>query len=77
MTVDVLKFLKTTFHNVLGSTKVAAFDMDGCLIVPKSGAKFPKDAADWKFLSNKVPTKLKQLHSDGFKVLQVFGFFYT
>jgi len=43
--------------------------MDGCLIVPKSGAKFPKDASDWKFLSQKVPAKLKDLHNNGFKVL--------
>jgi bifunctional polynucleotide phosphatase/kinase len=33
---------------------IAAFDLDGSLIVPKSGAKFPKDEGDWMWL---YPTK--------------------
>ena len=43
--------------------------MDGCLIVPKSNAKFPKNADDWKFMLTQVQPKLKTLHSEGYKVV--------
>lgn len=52
-----------------GSAKIAAFDMDGCLITPKSGKRFPTGASDWKFLNSKISTKLKSLHEDGFKIV--------
>lgn len=51
-----------------GSEKIAAFDMDQCLIEPKSGAKFPKTRGDWKWLYTTIPEKLKQLHQEGVKV---------
>jgi len=34
--------------------KVAAFDMDGTLLVPKSGAPFPRDRFDWQWWSPHV-----------------------
>lgn len=49
--------------------KIAAFDMDGCLIVPKSGKRFPTGPDDWKFVSAIVPKKLKSLRDDGFKIV--------
>lgn len=52
-----------------GSPKIASFDMDGCLITPKSGKRFPTGPTDWKFLSAKISTKLKSLHEDGFKIV--------
>lgn len=70
---DPVKGLKPLMYmvpkEVKGSTKIAAFDMDGTLVTTKSGAKFPKGPSDWKFLSNKVPSKLKTLHSEGFKIV--------
>lgn len=51
------------------SPYIAAFDMDGTLITPKSGAKFPIGRTDWRWLYPEVPKMLKQLFSSGFKIL--------
>ena len=54
-----------------GSAKVAAFDLDGCVIKPESGAKFPKNAGDWKWWDqrekepSKVLARIRQTHEDG------------
>lgn len=39
--------------------KIAGFDMDSTLIETKSKAKFAKNAEDWVFWADSVPTKLK------------------
>ena len=65
MACFIFKFLAI----LTGCEKIAAFDMDGCLITPKSGAKFPKNADDWKLLSNQVQPKLKSLHNEGYKIV--------
>ncbi|PAA77608.1 hypothetical protein BOX15_Mlig031635g2, partial [Macrostomum lignano] len=49
--------------------KCAVFDIDWCLIKPKSGGKWPKNATDWCWLFDSVPDKLRQLHSDGYRLL--------
>lgn len=43
--------------------------MDGTLIKTKSGAVFPKDCSDWQLLFPTVPDTLKQLHTNGYKVI--------
>jgi len=48
---------------------VAAYDMDGTLIKPKSGLVFPKDCNDWQLLYPDVPGKLKQLYMSGYKIV--------
>ncbi|GAA5877857.1 hypothetical protein JCM16303_000262 [Sporobolomyces ruberrimus] len=54
------------------STKVAAYDIDGTLIVTKSGNKFPKDKDDWKLWSpNEVKAKLRAAHADGYSILLI------
>lgn len=50
-------------------SKIAAFDMDHTLIKPKSGAKFPTDRYDWKWLYDNVPEILKKYNNDGFKIV--------
>ena len=65
----LLRSRRCTKTFFVGCSKIAAFDMDGCLIVPKSGAKFPKDSNDWKLLSNQVRSKLNMLHNDGYKIV--------
>ncbi|EGZ27617.1 hypothetical protein PHYSODRAFT_475692 [Phytophthora sojae] len=50
--------------------KVAGFDLDGTLIVTKSGKKFAKDKDDWKwFHPTLVREKLAQLARDGFTLV--------
>lgn len=41
----------------------------GCLITPKSGQAFPKNASDWKWLYPSIPGKLRSLHEEGYIVL--------
>jgi bifunctional polynucleotide phosphatase/kinase len=52
-----------------GNSKVASFDLDGTLIVPKNQTKYPSGPTDWKWLFPGVKTKLQQLHADGWKVV--------
>ncbi|KAG3096568.1 hypothetical protein PI124_g15674 [Phytophthora idaei] len=53
--------------------KIAGFDLDGTLIVTKSGKKFAKDRNDWKlFHPTLVRDKLAQLARDGF-TLTIFS----
>ena len=51
------------------SSAVAGFDIDGCIIKTKSGKKFPTGPNDWKFLFDCVPSKLKELHTSGTKLV--------
>ncbi|XP_072032231.1 bifunctional polynucleotide phosphatase/kinase-like isoform X2 [Amphiura filiformis] len=53
---------------IKGSTKLAGFDIDTTLIVPKSGRKFGTGPSDWKLMQN-VKEKLTAIHKDGFKVI--------
>jgi bifunctional polynucleotide phosphatase/kinase len=40
--------------NIKSNLPIAGFDLDGTLIEPKSGRKFPIDENDWKILDNKI-----------------------
>ncbi|KAI5474580.1 bifunctional polynucleotide phosphatase/kinase [Pseudohyphozyma bogoriensis] len=51
------------------SSRVAAFDLDGTIIVPASGKKFPRDENDWRWWDNKVPKKLRELEQDGYAIV--------
>ena len=42
---------------------------DGTLAVQKSTLQFPRDADDWVLYNKKVPEKLKELESQGYKVV--------
>ncbi|GAA6011052.1 hypothetical protein JCM11491_005920 [Sporobolomyces phaffii] len=54
------------------STRVAAFDIDGTVIVTKSGARFPKDEHDWKLWSpSEVKDKIRAAHADGFSIVLI------
>lgn len=41
--------------------KIAAFDLDNTIIIPKSGAKFPKNKEDWKFIDSVVESRINSL----------------
>ncbi len=49
--------------------KIAAFDIDGTIITTKSGNVFPKNGDDWKFMFDNIPLKLRELYSDGYKIV--------
>jgi len=58
--------------SITPSPKIAAFDMDWTLIFPKSGKKFPTGRNDWKWWpdgTNVVEKKLKELHSEGYRIV--------
>lgn len=49
--------------------KIAGFDMDSTLIVPKSNKKFPQNSSDWKWAFANVCEKINELKSNGFIVI--------
>ena len=60
------------YYNPIGSNdsaKIAAFDMDTTLIIPKSGKTFPQSRNDWRWMFESVPSKLAELHKNGYKVV--------
>ncbi|ORY88717.1 polynucleotide kinase 3 phosphatase-domain-containing protein [Leucosporidium creatinivorum] len=66
---------QTCWHGVWGepkgSSKVLALDLDGTVVVPKTGKKFPEDEFDWKWWDASVPGKLKQMHKDGYSLVLI------
>lgn len=54
---------------LVGSVKIAAFDVDDTVITPKSGSKFAKNADDWKFLLKEVPASILKLSKQGYKIV--------
>ena len=44
------------------SKKIAMFDMDGTIIVNKTGRR----VTDWEFFDSSVPQKLRELYNQGF-----------
>jgi bifunctional polynucleotide phosphatase/kinase len=59
-------------QNTAGSSKaqkVAAFDLDDTLITPSVGNKWARSPSGWRWWHNTVPTKLKQLDAEGFRVI--------
>ena len=49
--------------------KFAAFDFDDTLIATRSGLKFARGEDDWKWWHASVPSRLKQLHADGYALV--------
>ncbi|KER21280.1 hypothetical protein T265_10361 [Opisthorchis viverrini] len=67
---EVTKSLLIYTHpDCKSSSKIMGFDMDGTLITTASGKTFPKDANDWKLLNDRVVSKLKEYHAQGFKIV--------
>ncbi|XP_025191378.1 uncharacterized protein F21D5.5-like [Melanaphis sacchari] len=55
--------------NIVHKEKIAAFDLDGTLIVTKSGKVFPVDENDWQIYSPEVITSISKLSDDGYKIV--------
>lgn len=66
---------RTVLFGVYGDfaprTKIAAFDLDGTLIRPKSGLKFPRNASDWTFLRRDIKSRLSTLVDSGYAIVIV------
>lgn len=58
---------KTANHKL--TDKLGAFDLDSTLICTKSGKKFATDKKDWKFYSDNVVNKLKNLVDTGYCIV--------
>lgn len=48
--------------------KIAGFDLDGTLIVTRSGNRHAKTETDWKWWDQCAPAKLRQLYEEGYQV---------
>ncbi|CAL5219502.1 g1344 [Coccomyxa viridis] len=51
------------------SSKIAAFDLDGTLVVQKTAGRFVTSASDWKLFNKDVPKVLKEYFDKGYKIV--------
>ncbi|EIE89353.1 hypothetical protein G6F46_005521 [Rhizopus delemar] len=49
--------------------KIAAFDLDGTLILTKSGRTFAKDEHDWRWWHPNLPKRIEELHAEGYEIV--------
>ncbi|XP_076112376.1 bifunctional polynucleotide phosphatase/kinase-like [Mytilus galloprovincialis] len=63
------KLVIHTRKGLCSRSKIAGFDIDGTIIGTQSGNVFPKHPGDWRILFAEIPKKLKELHSDGYKIV--------
>lgn len=59
----IIKLNKPRFRS-----RVAFFDYDHTLVIPKSGGIFPKDIDDWKWIRPNVPEIVKQFYHKGYAI---------
>ncbi|XP_050305522.1 uncharacterized protein F21D5.5 [Anthonomus grandis grandis] len=66
---ETKELLFFTSPDIKPRNKVASFDIDGTIITPKSGARFPKDPDDWMWNIHDVGKHLKKLFDEEFKIV--------
>ena len=64
MPPTVIKLLAPRFRK-----KIAAFDFDHTLVVPREGRRFPKDATDYMWLTPNVPDVLQSFYKKGYMIV--------
>lgn len=62
-------FIYGEYKNPKFKSKVASFDLDGTIIVTKSGKKFAGSVDDWKLFSDSVKAKFKELHEKDYLIV--------
>ncbi|KAJ7990208.1 hypothetical protein DPEC_G00297930 [Dallia pectoralis] len=58
-----------TAAGVTGRSKIAGFDIDGCIITTKSGKVFATSPDDWRILFPEIQPRLASLLQKGYKVV--------
>ncbi|KAF4103940.1 bifunctional polynucleotide phosphatase/kinase [Onychostoma macrolepis] len=58
-----------TAAGVPDCSKIAGFDIDGCIITTKSGKVFPTSPDDWRILFPEIQPRLASLLKKGYKVV--------
>jgi bifunctional polynucleotide phosphatase/kinase len=48
--------------------KMAAFDYDWTLVIPKDGRPFPKNEDDWQWYYSSIPKQIKKYYDDGYMI---------
>lgn len=66
---ELKKSRSLVFTYRISILQISAFDLDGTIITTHSGNVYPKDTNDWKIAYPNVIEKLKELHSDGYKIV--------
>jgi bifunctional polynucleotide phosphatase/kinase len=64
MAPTVIQLLAPRFRK-----KIAAFDYDHTLVMPKDGRRFPKDVEDYMWLLPNVPDIVKSFYDNGFMII--------
>ncbi|RXN15850.1 bifunctional polynucleotide phosphatase kinase-like protein [Labeo rohita] len=65
---QISSLLLFTAAGVPDSSKIAGFDIDGCIITTKSGKVFPTSPDDWRILFPEIQPRLASLLKKGYKV---------
>uniref|UniRef100_A0A671PQR3 Bifunctional polynucleotide phosphatase/kinase-like n=1 Tax=Sinocyclocheilus anshuiensis TaxID=1608454 RepID=A0A671PQR3_9TELE len=66
---QISSLLLFTAAGVPDSSKIAGFDIDGCIITTKSGKVFPTSPDDWRILFPEIQPRLASLLKKGYKVV--------
>lgn len=64
MAPTVLKLNSPRFRK-----KIAAFDYDHTLVIPKNGRTFPKDISDYQWLFPNIPAVIKSYYDKGYMIV--------
>jgi bifunctional polynucleotide phosphatase/kinase len=65
---------RMSYYVFPGSTskkQIALFDVDGTLVISKSGRRWAASESDWIFLGPSIPSVLNKFHQDGWTVALV------
>jgi DNA 3'-phosphatase len=65
---NLLIKLSSSIDNETRNKGIVTLDLDGTLIVTKSGKTFPADNKDWKLFNSVVPSVLQEAYQEGYSL---------